>query len=195
MRRGILLPGNIYLVGAIDLPADFLSTPFGQMLRPTIDQMFRGPGNTPPAATPPRGPSAGAVVGSLLQAAASRAASGQAQTLTSHLQISTNPSSFRSLLKSHRGTVAFFTSQTCAPCKTVEPVFEELARSKARQGGVAFVKVDLGVGLGGQVASEWGVVATPTFLFFKGDKKVPITSLTHTHPSADCSCACGRLAI
>ena len=49
----------------------------------------------------------------------------------------------------------------------IEPVFEELARSKGQQ-QVAFVKVDLGVGMGSMVAREYGVAATPTFGFFLG---------------------------
>ena len=84
---------------------------------------------------------------------------------------STNPASFRSLLGSHRAVVAMFTSATCPPCRMIEPVFEELARSKG-QLQVAFVKVDLGVGMGSMVAREYGVAATPTFGFFLDGKKV-----------------------
>jgi thiol-disulfide isomerase/thioredoxin len=51
----------------------------------------------------------------------------------------------------------------------IEPVFEELAQTK---GQVAFVKVDLGVGMGSMVAREYGVTATPTFGFFLDGKKV-----------------------
>lgn len=55
----------------------------------------------------------------------------------------------------------------------IEPVFEELAKAKARsESGVAFTKIDLAVGMGGSVASEWGVRVTPTFLFFLDGKKV-----------------------
>ncbi len=58
----------------------------------------------------------------------------------------------------------------------IEPVFEDLARSKKGQGKaegqVAFVKVDLGVGMGSMVAREYGVTATPTFGFFLDGKKV-----------------------
>jgi thioredoxin-like negative regulator of GroEL len=53
----------------------------------------------------------------------------------------------------------------------IEPVFEELARTKG-QGQVAFVKVDLGVGMGSMVAREYGVTATPTFGLFLDGKKV-----------------------
>jgi desumoylating isopeptidase 1 len=66
----------------------------------------------------------------------------------------------------------------------IEPVFEDLARSKknlttgsggkaqADEGQIAFVKVDLGVGMGSMVAREYGVTATPTFGFFLDGKKV-----------------------
>jgi hypothetical protein len=53
----------------------------------------------------------------------------------------------------------------------IAPVFEELATAKSRS-GVAFTKVDLAVGMGSSVASEWGVRVTPTFLFFLDGKKV-----------------------
>jgi thiol-disulfide isomerase/thioredoxin len=98
---------------------------------------------------------------------------------------STNPSSFRSLLNTHRVVVAMFTSATCPPCRMIEPVFEDLARSKKNlttgSGGnpqaesqIAFVKVDLGVGMGSMVAREYGVSATPTFGFFLDGKKVRV---------------------
>jgi hypothetical protein len=58
----------------------------------------------------------------------------------------------------------------------IEPVFEELARAKAKAPGggqrVAFVKVDLGVGMGLVVAREYGVAVTPTFGLFLAGKKV-----------------------
>ena len=58
----VLFPGYLvsniqYFSSDIDLPADFLSTPFGAALRPTIDRMFRGPipsaAPTPPPIQPP----------------------------------------------------------------------------------------------------------------------------------------------
>lgn len=179
-----------------DLPNDFLSTPFGQALRPTIDSMFRRPGGsalpTVPSGAPP--PSSNTDLAStLLQAVASRAISDgtqpyvpasassspstptptpATQTLTSPIHLSTNPSSFHSVLRTHRAVIAFFTSSSCGPCRMIEPIFEDLAKVKARsESGVAFTKVDMGVGMGGSVANEWGVRVTPTFLFFLDGKK------------------------
>ncbi|KAI0279227.1 PUL domain-containing protein [Russula aff. rugulosa BPL654] len=175
-----------YTADKVHLPSDFLSTPFGAALRPTIDAMFsppRGPtGATRPsqAQQPITTPST-----SLLQSLSNRATgsslagsapdSGYSTPSTSGasgpIHPSTNPSSFRSLLSTHRGVVAMFTSATCPPCRMIEPVFEDLARSK-KNGQIAFVKVDLGVGMGSMVAREYGVTATPTFGFFLDGKKI-----------------------
>ena len=83
-----------------------------------------------------------------------------------------------SLLRTHRAVVAFFTSATCPPCRMIEPTFERPAQEKtAASSGygaaaVAFAKIDLGVGMGGSVASEYGVRVTPTFMFFLDGRKV-----------------------
>ncbi|KIJ54831.1 hypothetical protein M422DRAFT_221228 [Sphaerobolus stellatus SS14] len=157
-----------------ELPQEFLSTPFGQALRPTIDNMYRRPTAAP---TAPPAASSMDLSTSLLQAVAARAGpppsgSSSTETLTTPIHIATNPASFNSNLTSHRCVVAFFTSATCAPCKIVEPVFEQLAENNAGKGRVAFVKVDMGVGLGNAVAGGFGVTATPTFLFFLDGNKV-----------------------
>ncbi|KDQ62274.1 hypothetical protein JAAARDRAFT_189616 [Jaapia argillacea MUCL 33604] len=175
-----------------DLPADFLSTPFGAALRPTIDSMFRRPTPGAPVPTPPTpvtpssasgssSPPNPQLTASLLQAVAAQAASNAptrpvaSTAISAPIHIATNPTSFHSLLRSHRTLVAFFTSATCPPCKMIEPVFEDLAKEKSQgrpAGSVAFVKIDMGVGLGGQVASEYGVRVTPTFIFFLNEKKM-----------------------
>jgi len=158
-----------------DLPSDFLSTPFGAALRPTIDAMFR----RPTGLTPPTGP---AQQSPLLQGVADRAtalnsgySTPSTSTIAGAIHVSTNPASFRSLLDSHRAVVAMFTSATCGPCRMIEPVFEDLAHAKSRgrgQGKVAFAKVDLGVGMGGAIARQYNVSATPTFGFFLDGKRV-----------------------
>ncbi|KAH9179329.1 DUF862-domain-containing protein [Lactarius sanguifluus] len=169
------------------LPSDFLSTPFGAALRPTIDSMFRRPtGLTPPAVPGQQQPSPRPASSSLLQAVTDRATAGAAvdsgystpstSTVAGAIHVSTNPASFRSLLESHRAVVAMFTSATCGPCRMIEPVFEDLAHAKSRgrggEGKVAFAKVDLGVGMGGAVARQYDVSATPTFGFFLDGKRI-----------------------
>ncbi|KAI0051384.1 DUF862-domain-containing protein [Auriscalpium vulgare] len=163
-----------------DLPSDFLSTPFGAALRPTIDSMFRRPSGYTPAGTPPLAQPAApnlALASSLLQAVATRASgpapTTPASTVAAPIHVSTNPASFHSVLGAHRAAVAMFTSATCAPCRMIEPVFEELARAKTKgEGRIAFVKVDMDVGMSGMVGREYEVTATPTFVFFQDQKKV-----------------------
>ncbi|KAG1749296.1 PPPDE putative peptidase domain-containing protein [Suillus lakei] len=184
-----------------DLPSDFLSTPFGAALRPTIDAMFRGRASTsvltpPPDIRPTTTASPNpALASSLLQAVAAGATSSssgtlsssrnylptpaptspptpaQSNTLTTPVHIATNPSSFHNVLRTHRAVVAFFTSATCAPCRMIEPVFEDLARIKSRANDVAFVKIDLSVGMSNAVGGEYGVRVTPTFLLFLDGNK------------------------
>lgn len=171
-----------------DLPSDFLSTPFGAALRPTIDSMFRGPvaGQRPTATAPQTGALDSQLASSLLQSAADQAQAQPSPTLsishppgtssiTAPMHVITNPASFNSFLKSHRAAAAFFTSQTCPPCRMIEPIFERLAEEKGphdgRQ-GVAFAKIDIDVGLGRSLASQWNIRATPTFYFFLDGQKV-----------------------
>ncbi|KAG6889127.1 hypothetical protein C0992_006349 [Termitomyces sp. T32_za158] len=180
-----------------DLPTDFLSTPFGAALRPTIDAMYRRP--SPSAPTPPEPvatPAAAAtaapetapnpqLAAQLLQALASRAAASTTstaapsnaatQSLTAPIHAITNPASFNTFLKNHRATVAFFTSATCGPCRMIEPVFERLAEEKGLKAdghGAGFAKIDIDVGMGNNLASQWNVRATPTFIFFLDGKKL-----------------------
>ncbi|KAJ6557338.1 PPPDE putative peptidase domain-containing protein [Mycena vulgaris] len=169
-----------------DLPTDFLSTPFGAALRPTIDNMYRRPApGVPATATPPPNQP---VAASLLQAVAAQAQRpvsaptaaplAATESLAAPMHPSTNSASFRTLLRTHRAVVAFFTdAQGCPPCRVIAPVFEQLAAEKgihAASGGrgAAFTKIDLRVGAGGALATEWGVRATPTFMFFLDGTKV-----------------------
>lgn len=146
--------------------------------------MYRRPtapaaGRAPPPALPSTPNAQAQLASALLQTAASRATAPDptsapsgtpaTSTLTSPLHITTNPASLSSLLSAHRAVAVFFTSPTCAPCRMVEPVFEDLSWGKKK---VAFAKVDMAVGRGGEVAQMWNVRVTPTFLFFLDGKKV-----------------------
>ncbi|KAF5360784.1 hypothetical protein D9756_004593 [Leucocoprinus leucothites] len=175
-----------------DLPTDFLSTPFGAALRPTIDAMFRRPvaGQPPgPAITQTGQVSDPQLAASLLQSVsdqaqaqppASRSASHPPGTssLTAPMHVITNPASFNSFLTSHRAAAAFFTSQTCPPCRMIEPIFEQIAEQKGPHNGrqgVACAKIDIDVGLGQTLANQWNIRATPTFYFFlDGEKKAEL---------------------
>ena len=161
-----------------------MSTPFGAAMRPTIDAMYRPPGpSTAPAATATNSTTPDPqLASSILQAVASQAANGTAHTngqstnsLTSPMHVITNPATFKNFLKTHRAVVAFFTSATCPPCRMIEPVFERLSEEKGfheDRDGAGFAKIDIDVGMGRNLASEWGIRATPTFMFFLDGKKV-----------------------
>jgi thioredoxin-like negative regulator of GroEL len=71
----------------------------------------------------------------------------------------------------------------------IEPVVERLAEEKGRGGqkgrGVAFAKVEIRVGMGSVLASQYGIRATPTFVFFLDGEKVC---------GFVCCCSCGEVA-
>ena len=167
-----------------DLPVDFLSTPFGAALRPTIDGMFRqAPPGVHPRQPPPSATSA-ILQGIAEQAAATGsmtvpATTASTTTLTAPVQICSNPASFRTILSTHKAVTVFFTSASCGPCRMIEPVFDDLAHTKASP-GIAFAKVDMGVGLGHQVAQLFNVRVTPTFQFFVNGNLVCITRFNTT---------------
>ncbi|CAE6427903.1 unnamed protein product [Rhizoctonia solani] len=158
-----------------DLPADFLSTPFGASMRPVIDNMFRRPtpGATPPPGTPQTTAPTPHISNLLLQAVAQQATSSgsnqpstadpASSTITAPVHIATNPPSLDSLIKSHKVSLIFFTSSTCGPCRMIEPAFEDLAREKAGP-DIVFIKVSLDVPGAAEVAGRWGVRVTPTFI-------------------------------
>lgn len=172
---------------------DFLSTPFGAALRPQIDAMFNpnaqpSPSTSTTAPRPlpiPVSPSLdSSITSSLLSQVAARASASTLSsasstpppptTLSSPLQLATSSASLHAVLKSSRAVVAFFTNPAiCPPCRVVEPQFERLARERSRAGKarVGFVSVDLGVGRAGEIAAEWSITATPSFLFFLDGEK------------------------
>jgi len=59
-----------------------------------------------------------------------------------------------------------FWAEWCGPCKMISVVVEELAREYA--GKIKIGKVD--VGNNPSVASQYGIMAIPTLIFFKGGK-------------------------
>ncbi|KAF8318355.1 PPPDE putative peptidase domain-containing protein [Cantharellus anzutake] len=167
-----------------ELPAQFLSTPLGQQMRPMIDSMYRrappsavgvSPPQTYPAPAQTPSPSVGS---SLLQNVAARAVSGPAaagtqpslSSLSSHLLVSTNLASFESILEKHRGVIALFV-QNLPSEKKLEVAFEALAKEKANLNRVAFVSVDASVGNAKDVIKKWNVGNIPSVLcLLKGEK-------------------------
>ena len=107
-------------------------------------------------------------------------------TLTSPIHVLNTKSHLDSFLSSHAASVILFTSASCPPCRAIAPVYERLAvehtslkHSQSQGSGqastlkwkgtgkrIGFAKTD--VSLGPEVAREFGVQATPTFIFLEG---------------------------
>jgi thiol-disulfide isomerase/thioredoxin len=150
----------IFLVGKSipehikNLPQTFLSTPFGQMMKPQIEQALRG---VTQAAAPAPQPLPRAPV-----TAAAPARPGAVRQVS-------NLSQLEDQLKSavNSCAVIFFTSATCPPCKVVYPTYDELAEEAGDK--AVLIKVDISAAY--DVSMKYGVRATPTFMtFLKGNK-------------------------
>ena len=57
-----------------------------------------------------------------------------------------------------------FTGDWCGPCKTIKPVFQDLARRSPSDPPVEFVLVDTTAGR--EIAQHYSISAVPTFKFF-----------------------------
>jgi thiol-disulfide isomerase/thioredoxin len=177
------------------LPTEFLSTPFGQSMRPQIDAMFRRtapsehPINTPSNTLPTPAPSGSStpvapnpLAAGLLNAVAQQATTSlptpasTPPTPVSPLSLVSSLSHFNTLLTTHSALIVNFTNTPgCAPCRAIKPAYEAIAATHLDHygpKGVRFLEVEMGVGEGGQIASKYAVRATPTFMFFKAGKKM-----------------------
>ncbi|KWU43282.1 DUF862-domain-containing protein [Rhodotorula sp. JG-1b] len=165
-------------------PSEIMSTPFGQQMRPMIEQMFVGRrtasagaavnnlmpqlGLTPPAAQPTsRTPAPPRLADD----------APSVESVASNLQICTSAASLRTLLSSSPAVAIMFTSPSCPPCNAIKPHFEALARKHASpRERIDFVLAETHVGAGAEVArsAEFGgpITATPTFVFFSRGKPV-----------------------
>ncbi|BEJ11187.1 hypothetical protein CspHIS471_0106090 [Cutaneotrichosporon sp. HIS471] len=185
------------------LPAEFLSTPLGQALKPSIDQMFQGsnpnehsafrrdgPSHSSPLPPQPSNPNpnpqdlASMLLGAVAQQAAGSMGPNGANPPrpqasnpeTSPLTLVTSFANWTSILKNHRAVVANFTNtEGCPPCRMIKPAYEAMAETYAASHGamgVRFVEIEMGIGEGQNIASQYSVRATPTFIFFKDGVKV-----------------------
>ena len=117
---------------------------------------------------------------SLLNAVASSATAGPTPSPTppasgAPLTLITSSSNFDSILSQSPAVVVNFTNTpSCPPCRVIKPVYETIASDYTLQygsKGARFLEVELGMGEGRDIASRFGVSATPTFIFFKNGKK------------------------
>ncbi|KAG0089937.1 hypothetical protein BGZ93_004957 [Podila epicladia] len=138
-----------------NLPADFLNTPFGQMMRPMIENMF-GPSrvaqNTPPPAIQPTIPS---LQSQQLLSSISGADTGIVPFMT-------DLSLLQQSIQNNTAVVVYFTSATCPPCRVIAPIFDEMVLSKGKE--IVGIKVDTGIAQ--SIGATFEVRSTPTFMFF-----------------------------
>ncbi|ROV96854.1 hypothetical protein VPNG_09229 [Cytospora leucostoma] len=151
---GMGIPDDI-----LHMPDAVLNSPMGRMLMPALNQQIETN----------RQQRAGiwGIQGNGQATAASAAALQQPQQTKVHL--ASNSQEFDSLLVSAQKScaVVFFTSATCAPCKMLYPVYDELAAEVGDKG--VLVKVDISQAL--DVGSRYSIRATPTFVSFLHGKE------------------------
>jgi thiol-disulfide isomerase/thioredoxin len=135
------------------LPQTVLNTPFGELLRPMLDQSMRQITQAP---LPEQSP--------VIQN------TGHTQHTPSAKVV--NIESLQALDKALLSAkdscaVIFFTSSTCGPCKMLYPTYDELAVNAGDKS--VLIKVD--INFARDIASKYGIRATPTIMtFLKGEK-------------------------
>lgn len=150
------------------LPQTFLSTPFGQMMKPHIEQALRGVTQAD-IGQDAQAPSA-RTGGSAAQQAAGNGAASAPAARTGYVRNVSNLQQLEEQLAaaSNSCAVIFFTSSTCPPCKTVYPTYDELAEEAGDK--AVLIKVDLNYAY--DVGAKYNVRVTPTFMtFLKGQKE------------------------
>ncbi|KAE8380899.1 thioredoxin [Aspergillus bertholletiae] len=129
-----------------NLPQTFLSTPFGQMMKPQIEAALRGVTQAPSAVAP----------------TAPTQTPSKVRPVTNLTQLNHELS-----LASHSCAVVFFTSATCPPCKALYPLYDDLAEEAGPR--ATLLKVDISTAY--DVAMKHGITATPTFkTYLKGQE-------------------------
>ena len=151
------------------LPETFLNTPFGQIMKPQLDQSLRGIVQAPTAN--PVNPRANGPVPQpdMLHPATSSKAAKIAATKGTVKNVS-SLDALENLLKQavkSSCAVIFFTSATCPPCKMAYPAYDSLAEEFPR---ATLIKVD--ISLARDVAMQYQIRVTPTFMtFLRGEKE------------------------
>jgi thioredoxin 1 len=79
------------------------------------------------------------------------------------------------VLESERPVLVDFTAAWCPPCRAMNPILDQMA---AERDDIKIVSVD--VDNEQELASQWGVMGMPTFLFFQNGQ--PIQQLVGSRP-------------
>lgn len=139
----------------LNMPDAVLESPFGRMLMPTLNQQIEANRQQ------------GGILG--IQGNGQPANGGASQPPPGKVRLVTTSQELDSLLATAQKScaVVFFTSATCAPCKMLYPLYDELAAEVADQ--AVLIKVDISQAF--DVGSRYSVRATPTFITFLHGKE------------------------
>ncbi|KAE8369654.1 PPPDE putative peptidase domain-containing protein [Aspergillus caelatus] len=134
-----------------NLPQTFLSTPFGQMIKPQIEAALRPVTQAPSTGVPTQTPTQSQVP-----------SPNKVHQVTNLTQLNHELNQ-----ASHSAAIIFFTSATCPPCKALYPLYDELAEEAGSK--ATLIKVDISSAY--DVAMKYGIKATPTFkTYLKGQE-------------------------
>ncbi|KAF3077040.1 Desumoylating isopeptidase 1 [Trichoderma lentiforme] len=137
------------------MPQAVLDSPFGRMLMPQLTQ----------------GVNASRQNGSILGLQQSSQPIAPVKAASSVKNV-TSQSELSALLDQAKTScaVVYFTSATCAPCKMLYPLYDQLAEEFA--GKATLIKIDIAQPQASLVASQYSISATPTFVtFLKGEQE------------------------
>lgn len=143
------------------LPAEFLNTPFGQMLRPMIEAQF--------------GPSSHSNNSHFDSSSNKSITPANPATM---VRPCTSLPELKALIASHKCVVVDFTSQNCGPCRIISPEFDRMIQDANSQSlnssEITHTKI-LGLSVESSVARDissfYQIAATPTFKFFLDGKE------------------------
>lgn len=155
-----------------NLPKRVLDTPFGQMLRPQLEQGMRSVTQAPvpsPGRSAARGPVHGRTQTNGVQKVQTNGGYGGVTKQEGQVIDVTSLSDLDNRLQSAANAAAtiFFTSSTCAPCKMAYPMFDQLAAEYPK---ALFIKVDINSAR--EIGARYQVRATPTFMSYSKGFKV-----------------------
>ena len=140
------------------MPDTVMNSPFGRLLRPTIDDAIRNSHNR-----------RGGMLGIAQDQAVKMQPPPNTHQRAEAVRMPENLQSLEAILDSAKNSCAivFFTSATCPPCKIMYPIYDELAHDIAHK--CSFVKVD--IGKVPAAASKFTIRSTPTFVTFLHGKE------------------------
>ncbi|KAL1878070.1 hypothetical protein VTK73DRAFT_8121 [Phialemonium thermophilum] len=151
----------------LHMPQAVLNSPMGRMLLPALNQQVDAKKR------------AGGILG--IQDSSAGSSSKHPSQFHHHEAVVkevSNQHDLNSLLFAAQRTcaVVFFTSATCAPCRTLYPLYDQLAAEAGAK--ATFIKVDISRAF--DVASRFAVSATPTFItFLRGQQENRWSSADH----------------